>query len=326
VIAQIEDTDLNARVAHAEAELAAEQARLSLLKRGARPEEIAQARATLRQLRAEQTLASAETKRQLRLFKQALVSAESADKARRNLAVAKSKVTGARAKLKLLRHRYLPEELALAAAKVKAAAASLAEARAKLSYATITAPISGVVARVKTQEGETVSAGLNAPTFVTIIDLSRLEVATYVDEVDIGRVKIGQPATFTVDSYPDVEFSGQVTAIYPRAVIQSNVVNYITTLSIQNAEGRLKPDMTATVGVVLEKREGVLAVPEKALHREDGKQVVYVSSGDGRKAASRPVSVGRRSGGNIEIIKGLKEGDVVFLNNPTAQPKKGKAP
>jgi len=197
------------------------------------------------------------------------------------------------------------------------------EARATLSYSTLVAPIDGVVALVTTQEGETVAAGMNSPTFVTIIDLNKLEVAAYVDEVDIGRVVIGQGASFTVDSFPDVDFTGKVTSVYPRAVIQSNVVNYITTLSIDNSEGRLKPDMTATINIVLEERKGVLAVPEKALRSEGGKRVVYVVNGEG--SVARAVRVGRRGGGFIEILDGLKEGDVVLVNGSTPEQGKGKA-
>jgi macrolide-specific efflux system membrane fusion protein len=206
---------------------------------------------------------------------------------------------------------------------VKLAEAGVMEARAGLSYTTLVAPIDGVVAQVTTQEGETVAAGMSSPTFVTIMDLGKLEVAAYVDEVDIGRVAIGQSATFTVDSFPDVDFTGKVTAVYPRAVIQSNVVNYITTLSIDNSEGRLKPDMTATITIVLEEQRDVLAVPEKALRSEGGRRVVHVVDGGG--SVSRTVRVGRRGGGFIEIIEGLAEGDVVLVNGSTPEQAKGRS-
>jgi len=322
-IAKLEDADLKARVARAEAELASARAQLALLRRGARVEEIAEAEATLQQADAELSLATTDAARQTKLLADELVSKEEADKAQRNLAVTRGKLAAAKSRLELLKHRYLPEEIALAEAKVKLAEAGVLEARATLSYSTLVAPIDGVVALVTTQEGETVAAGMNSPTFVTIIDLNKLEVAAYVDEVDIGRVVIGQGASFTVDSFPDVDFTGKVTSVYPRAVIQSNVVNYITTLSIDNSEGRLKPDMTATINIVLEERKGVLAVPEKALRSEGGKRVVYVVNGEG--SVARAVRVGRRGGGFIEILDGLKEGDVVLVNGSTPEQGKGKA-
>jgi multidrug efflux pump subunit AcrA (membrane-fusion protein) len=322
-IAKLEDADLKARVARAEAELASARAQLALLRRGARTEEISEAEGTLQQAEAELALATIDAERQTKLFAQEMVANEDADKAQRNLAVAKGKIAAAQSRVELLKHRYLPEEIALAEAKVKLAEAGVMEARVNLSYATLVAPIDGVVAQVTTQEGETVAAGMNSPTFVTIIDLGKLEVAAFVDEVDIGRVTIGQGATFTVDSFPDVDFTGKVTAVYPRAVIQSNVVNYITTLSVDNSEGRLKPDMTATVNIVLEERKDVLALPEKALRREGGKRVVRVVNGKG--SVSRTVRVGRRGGGFIEILDGLKEGEVVLVNGSTSEQGKGKS-
>ena len=121
---------------------------------------------------------------------------------------------------------------AVARLAVDEADAGLAYARTQLGYARIVAPIAGVVASVTTQEGETVSASLAAPTFVTILDLDRLEVWAYVDETDIGRVRVGQQARFTVDTYADHEFAGRVTAIYPQAEIRDNVVNYVAVLRL----------------------------------------------------------------------------------------------
>jgi multidrug efflux pump subunit AcrA (membrane-fusion protein) len=310
-IAQLDDRDLRARLAKAKADLAAARAQAGLVKRGARAEEIAESEAGLRQARAEAALAQTQERRTSALAEKGYTGQDELDKARRDRAVADAKVAATESRLALVRARFLPEDVALAEARVQQAVAAVAEAEAMVSYATLEAPISGVVAQVATQEGETVSAGLNAPTFVTIIDLDRLEVAAYVDEVDVGRVRVAQKATFTVDSFPEAEFAGKVTAIYPRALIQSNVVNYITTIAIENSEGRLKPDMTANVSVSLDEREDVLALPDKALRREGGKTVVHVV--DGAAERSQPVRVGIRGGGFAEIVSGLREGDRVAL-------------
>ncbi len=186
-------------------------------------------------------------------------------------------------------------------------------AKAQLSYATITAPIGGTIASVTTQQGETVAAGLNAPTFITIIDLSKLEVNAYVDETDVGKITVGQEALFTVDTFADKDFKGRVTAIYPRAVLQENVVNYITLISIENSEGKLKPDMTANVTVTLKKKKGVLAIPGAAVVREGGKKYVMLQAKDG-KSLRREVKTGWKEGTYLEITSGLKEGDVVLVS------------
>jgi len=133
--------------------------------------------------------------------------------------------------------------LEVAEAQVRLARANLESARIQLAYTRITAPIAGVVASVSTQEGETVAASFSAPTFVNIIDLDRLEVQAYVDETDIGRIREGQQARFSVDSYPAEEFEGEVVAIYPKAVIQDNVVNYVVTVRITDRKGQtLRPE------------------------------------------------------------------------------------
>jgi macrolide-specific efflux system membrane fusion protein len=201
----------------------------------------------------------------------------------------------------------------MANARVLKAKADQDYAKAQLSYATITAPIGGTIASVTTQQGETVAAGLNAPTFITIIDLNKLEVNAYVDETDVGKIGVGQEALFTVDTFADRDFKGRVTAIYPRAVLQENVVNYITLISIENSEGKLKPDMTANVTITLKKKKGVLAVPGAAVVREGGKKYVMLQTKDG-KATRREVKTGWKEGTYLEISSGLKEGDVVLVS------------
>jgi multidrug efflux pump subunit AcrA (membrane-fusion protein) len=310
-IARLDARDLQARLARAEADLAASRAQAALVRRGAREEEIAEARAALAQAEAEARLATAQEARTRTLAAQEYVPKQEADRAQRDLEVAAAREESARSRLALVKTKALPEDVALAEARVLQAKASRDEAAALLSYATIAAPIDGVIAQVTTQEGETVSAGLNAPTFVTLIDLERLEVAAYVDEVDVGRVRTGQKATFTVDAFPDAEFTGAITAVYPRAVIQSNVVNYVTTIAIDDPKGRLKPDMTATVTIALDEREGVVAVPDKALRRERGRTVVRVEGPQG--PASREVKVGLRGGGYVEIVSGVADGERVLL-------------
>ena len=316
-IARLDARDLRARLARAEADLAAARAQAGLVRRGAREEEIAEAEAALAQADAEARLATAQEGRTRALAAKEYVGQEEADRAQRDLEVARAKAESARSRLALVRNKALPEDIALANARVLQAEAARDEAAALLSYATIAAPIDGVIAQVTTQEGETVSAGLNAPTFVTLIDLERLEVAAYVDEVDVGRVRPGQRATFTVDAFPDAEFTGAVTAVYPRAVIQSNVVNYITTIAIENSQGRLKPDMTATVTIALDERADVVALPDKALRRERGKTVVRVEGPGG--PTSRDVKVGLRGGGYVEIVSGVVDGERVVLAEAPVQ-------
>lgn len=197
------------------------------------------------------------------------------------------------------------------------ASAALVSATTQLGYARIAAPIDGVVASISTQEGETVAAAFAAPTFVTLLDLERLEVRAYVDETDIGRVAVGQPATFTVDTYGDQEFAGTVAAIYPQAEIRDNVVNYVTVVTFAAPPDRvLRPEMTATVRVALDAKRGVLALPLGALRRDGGETYVLLPD-DGAAPQRRTVTTGARDESGVEIVAGLGEGDAVLLGDPS---------
>jgi len=203
----------------------------------------------------------------------------------------------------------------LAQFKIKEAEANVVYVKTQLAYTKIHAPISGVVSSVTTQEGETVAASFTTPTFVTIIDLERLELWAYVDETDIGRVTEGQGAVFTVDTYPETEFTGEVQSIYPNAVIQNTVVNYITIIRIGDRQGRiLRPEMTTNVTIFIETRQNVLAVPRKAIRRDRGKYLVWVQN-EGQ-IEEREVRVGWRDETYTEILEGLAEGETVMIGEP----------
>jgi macrolide-specific efflux system membrane fusion protein len=310
MIAELEKSDLEATVAERQAELNLALAKLSAVQ-AERPKEIEKAEADLKQCEATAILARKAKEREHELRKKGIASEETEDQALERCSVAEAQLSAAQKALELSNIRYV-EDLKQAKAEIARARSALDSAKVQVSYATITAPISGVIASVSTQEGETVAAGLNAPTFVTILDLNRLQVDAYVDEVDIGKVRVGQKALFTVDAYPGQEFKGKVAAIYPKAVLRENVVNYDVVIEIENTgSGLLRSEMTANVTILLDARKDVLAVPGKAIKREAGKNVVYVSA-DGKRE-TRDVTVGWKDGQWIEIVSGLKEGETVFL-------------
>lgn len=202
--------------------------------------------------------------------------------------------------------------LDLAEAQLESATSQLEYSKVQLSYATVTAPISGIIGTVSTQEGETVAASFSAPTFVTILNLDELEVDAYVDEVDIGKIKIGQKASFTVDAYPEKVFNAEVEAIYPDAEIRDNVVYYAVILKIEkNFEEILRPQMTASVTIHLEELQDVLAIPSKAIKKENGSSFVMVKEGE--KITKRQITTGRESGDMVEVRSGLSQGDLILV-------------
>jgi macrolide-specific efflux system membrane fusion protein len=217
----------------------------------------------------------------------------------------------ARSELDLARQAY-----GVADQQYKQAQANLADANTQRGYAKIIAPITGTVESVTTQEGETVAASFAAPTFVTLLDLSRLEVWAYVDETDIGQIHVGQKATFTVDTYGDDQFPGEVTAIYPQAQIRDNVVDYIAVIRFHRLPGHiLRPEMTTTVTIAQQQHKNVLALPISAVHREAGR--TYVNVPHGSSTERRLVATGLRDDSYWEITNGLREGEEVQVGNPT---------
>lgn len=182
--------------------------------------------------------------------------------------------------------------------------------RVDLNYVTIRAPISGTVASVSTQKGETVAAAFTAPTFVTIIGDHALQLVAVVDENDIASVQANNAVTFTVDALPAREFSGAVESIAPKATIVSGVVNYEVTIAIRDDSELLKPDMTANVSIQTAQHDALL-LPAAAVRREGDQTFVYVATKNGRER--RPVALGSKENGMIEIKKGIGPDDAVLL-------------
>lgn len=202
----------------------------------------------------------------------------------------------------------------LSTSRLDQAKADLDYAELQLSYTKITSPIDGVVSSVSTQEGETVAASFTSPTFVTIIDINRLELWAYIDETDIGRIAKTQAASFTVDTYPGEEFTGTVEAIYPKAEIQNNVVNYITVISIdKNDDKIIRPEMTASVSIVNGKKENILTIPKNLVKKEDGKTFVNILK-EG-KPEKRFISTGISDKKFYEVVSGLSGSERIVTGN-----------
>ena len=309
IIAELEKDELQGTVEKQKAELDRALINLAATKIIG-PIEVEKAEAERDQLKAIHDLEAAEYERQETLFKEDLTSKQILDQAREELFVARKDLELSSKTLELTKSKF-NEDLKRLKAEVESARAELKIAEVELSYATLRAPISGIIASVSTQEGETVAVGLSVPTFVTIIDLDRLHVETYVDEVDIGKINIGQKATFVVEAFPSIEIEGEVVGIFPKAILRENVVFYsVVVKSPKPPSITLRPEMTANVSIFLEFRKEVLLVPAKSVKKSEGSNFVYVL--EKGKPVRREVQVGWKQGQYIEIKEGLKEGDEVL--------------
>ena len=176
----------------------------------------------------------------------------------------------------------------------KSAQSQLDRAKINLKYATITAPIDGVVISRAVDIGQTVAASFSTPTLFTIAnDLTKMQVQAAVDEADIGRVQDGEDVLFTVDAYPEQAFHGTVTQIRLMPVTVQNVITYTVIIDVPNPDLKLMPGMTATITILVTKKENVLKIPTIAFRFQplpDQIEVRKDSTGapeDSAKAAER---------------------------------------
>jgi len=210
-------------------------------------------------------------------------------------------------------------KLRQAQAQVAQAQASLKQLQDQLSYTIITSPMDGVVLSRDVEVGDAVSSilvlGSTATLVMTIGDTTQVYVQGKVDEADIGKVYLGQPARIKVESFKDKTFLGKVTKIAPLGVEKDNVTTFEVRVSIDNPGGELKANMTANAEILLEEHKNVMTVPEQAvIYDKDRKASVEVpdpSQKKGRRAVS--IMAGISNGTKTEVLSGLNGGDTVIL-------------
>jgi macrolide-specific efflux system membrane fusion protein len=204
----------------------------------------------------------------------------------------------------------LEEDVKNARAKLEKSMSDLVVVESDIPYLTIRAPISGTIASISTQRGETVAASFNSPTFATIIEDNALELVAMVDETDISGVRPSNAVMFTTETYPSRELHGLVERIAPKATIVSGVVNYEVGIRLRDAVTVLKPDMTANVTIQTEHRRA-LTLPDAAIHQVGDARFVYVMRNG--IPDKRDIAVGQRAFGWTEVRRGLNEDVQVIL-------------
>lgn len=253
-------------------------------------------------------------KRAQSLFAQNLIAQSALDDAHSAIEVAQN------------RQRAAQSQLAVSDAKVAEARAQVAQAEAAadraaedLANATIRAPITGTILSRDVEIGSPVSSilnlGANATLVMTLGNIDQVFVRGKVDEADIGRVRLGQPARIRVETFKDKIFNGRVTQISPMGVEKDNVTNFEVKVSIDNPGKELKANMTANAEIVLAEYPGSLILPEAAITYDGQKNafvdVVSAAAKNGR--TKTPVKVGVGNGTKIQVVEGLRQGEKVVL-------------
>lgn len=364
VIARIDPEDFEARVRHAEAELEVARANVEIQRASVQRAraELANAQAALAAARAQTdkaSLAVTDAKRDLdrkkALHKRAVISESDLEKAtvahdqalaQFNAAQAEQRAQASLINSRKAMLRTAEEQVAHAIAQVKQGEAFLHQSKIDLEHTIIRSPVDGVVIERSVDIGQTVAASLQAPTLFTIAqDLRKMQVDTDIDEADIGRIMVGQRATFSVDAFPGREFAGRVEQIRMAPHTLQNVVTYTVVVSTENPDLRLLPGMTANVKIVVDEQAQALKVPNAALrfrlaNKERGETTAVersttvgaVGSGtevaaDGMNRLSHSVTAGRvwvlgpdGRPSPVDVITGISDGSFTEIIGGDLEP------
>ena len=307
VLAELDKEQLQAVLRSAEANLQAAQAALSGAQANLK-KNIVEAEGP------EVEFARRNYERAQQLFKQKLIPQSQLDDAHSAIDVAEN------------RKRAAQSQLTVSEATIKQAEAQVAQAKAaadqaaeSLAYATIRAPIRATVLSRDVEVGSPVSSilnlGANATLVMTLGDIQQVFVRGKVDEADIGRVRLSQPARIRVETFKDRVFNGRVTQISPLGVEKDNVTSFEVKVSIENPGQELKANMTANAEIVLEEHPNALLIPEAAVSYDAKKAASVFLAVPGEKNGRRrvPIKVGVGNGTKIEVLGGLKPGDKLVL-------------
>ena len=252
--------------------------------------------------------------RAIGMAKEGVVSTSALEDAQKNYELALNKQNVSKAQVTVLKAKMAQSHGQLGQDR-----ANLKQLEEQLSYTDIESPIDGIVLSRDVEMGDAVSSilvlGSSATLVMTLGDTSQVYVKGKVDESDIGRVYLGQPARIKVESFKDKTFNGVVTRISPMGVEKDNVTTFEVRVSINNPGGELKAEMTANAEIILEEHKNVLQIPEGSIiYDKEKKASVEVPDPKGKDGKRKlAVNIGISNGAKTELLSGLKEGDQVVL-------------
>lgn len=212
-------------------------------------------------------------------------------------------------------------ELSLTVAKGKLVQATTALERAeeRLSESVVRAPIDGIILQKYVEEGQIIASGVSnvggGNPIVDIADMSSVYIEAGIDEIDIGKIRVGRSAVVVAEAYPQLKFAGKVVRIAPEAKIEQNVTLFNVIVEVENTEGKLKSGMNTTIGITIVKREDVLLAPAMALQMPSRREAqsderTVLLKQDGEFVPHR-VKIGLSDFKQVEILSGLNEGSIL---------------
>jgi len=322
LLCQLDPTDSQLAVRSAEATVAQSTARLAQARHDVQQaqENLVTSRrkvdATLTAVKVKAVNLRTKAYRHKQLMDEQLSSREELETAETEAAAAEMELAAAQIAVDELKQQeiqiaYKGDTVKMVDAQLQADSINLDVQKQQLAYATVMAPIDGVVSALNVQKGTIVASGMSGfsggTTIMTLSDLSHVFITATVDESDIGEVRLGQAARITVASFPGRMFVGQVMRIATKGVNVSNVVTFEVKVEVLDEhKDLLRPEMTGNVTIIQAEKANVLMLPSVALMRQSDQTVVTLA--DGQK---RPVVVGLQGADTVEILSGLSEGEKV---------------
>jgi HlyD family secretion protein len=307
----------NAQLALAKAQAQLESQRASQANaRGSQNQQLAQAQASFDNATLEVTNASTNLTNTKNLFAAGGASSNDVTTASSNLQKAQSNLTSARIGLETaqssvgIKANSDTQDLRNSQLAVEQAQIGLKNAQSDASKTKMYAPVNGVISSVTAQVGSPASSA--GPLF-TIIDDSVVELPVQVDETEIGKIKVGQPAEVTLDALPDGNFKGKVSRISPKATVVSNIAVFYVRVRLENPDRVLRPGMSAEAEIISQQIDNAITVTKRAVENVRNRSYVQLLNKDGITQERTRVRTGPDDGTNIVISSGLERGQTVVL-------------
>jgi HlyD family secretion protein len=195
----------------------------------------------------------------------------------------------------------------------------LDRAKERLSESIVKAPIAGIILQKYVEKGQIIASGVSnvggGTPIADIADMHNVHIEAGIDEIDIGKIQVGQTANVVPEAYSNLTFKGRVVRIAPEAKIEQNVTLFDVIIEVENTEGKLKSGMNATIEIAIVKKENILIAPATALKTQEGSKsdIRIALLKKGNAFVPQKVKIGLNNFKQTEILSGLKEGDILGI-------------
>jgi HlyD family secretion protein len=308
ILMRLDDEQIRLQVAQARATFDSAQASLEKVKAGARPQEISQAEAAMRQAKINLDSAEENYLRMEKLFSEGAVSEQQHDQAKGQYEIAEAQYQAANESYKLVMEGASAQDIKAVEAQARQAQSALEMAQSQLNNTAVKAPISGSITSITAKTGEMVSS---AVPLLVIVDISELYVTTGISEKDIASIQVGQEAEIFIDAFPQEKFYGEVTS--KGVMVDPTSKSMEIKIKIVDPHVDIPPGVFARANILIENNPDALVVPTTSLTRRTEGLYVYVLSDDGNSVERRAIVTGMRQDNQVEVLQGLQVDEIIVI-------------